>query len=158
MNILDTEAMIESQRPGHQCGVFDRPCIHHNSMHCLACCIRDGQRREMKPPSNKDRLPEITAVLADIRLERRRQLAKWGEQHHPNGTGIGPYWSERAEVEQQMNATRVERGTLTWLDILAEEVYEAFAEYDYEKLRAELIQVAAVATAWAEDLDGRPTD
>jgi hypothetical protein len=95
------------------------------------------------------------AVTGEIRVERDRQNTKWGEQNHPMGTGIGPYWAERAEVEKQVNDYRVERGTLTWLDILAEEVYEAFAESDLYKLRTELIQVAAVAVAWVEALDRR---
>lgn len=42
-----------------------------------------------------------------------------------------------------------------WRTILAEEVYEAFAETDPARLRHELVQVAAVAAAWVEDIDSR---
>jgi hypothetical protein len=39
--------------------------------------------------------------------------------------------------------------------VLDEEVWEAFAESDPAKLRAELVQVAAVAFRWIEALDAR---
>jgi len=99
-------------------------------------------------------------VLVEVRNERRRQDEKWGVQSHPDGTGIGPYWSERAEAQKDMNAMAVERGALTWRGILEEEVFEAFAESDKALLRAELLQVAAVAIAWVEHNDrqkGEPT-
>jgi hypothetical protein len=48
-------------------------------------------------------------------------------------------------------------GKGTWLDILTEEVAEAFAETDTKALRAELVQVAAVALAWVEAIDCRKT-
>jgi hypothetical protein len=92
-------------------------------------------------------------VLSAVWDERDLQDIKWGEQTHPNGTGLGPYWASRADLEKQMNAYRVERQSLTWLDILAEEVFEAFAEHDPALLRAELIQVAAVAVAWVQAID-----
>jgi hypothetical protein len=46
-------------------------------------------------------------------------------------------------------------GYLDWLHILREEVAEAFAESDPAKLRAELVQVAAVAVNWVEAIDRR---
>jgi hypothetical protein len=48
---------------------------------------------------------------------------------------------------------RAAHGEVTWLDILLEEVAEAFAESDLVKLRTELIQVAAVAVRWVEAID-----
>lgn len=73
--------------------------------------------------------------------ERRRQLARWGAQHH------GPEW---------------------WLAILTEEVGE-FSEAILElrwsdgdpaervaHMRDELVQVAAVALSALADLDGHP--
>ncbi|MER6951259.1 hypothetical protein ABT294_45315 [Nonomuraea sp. NPDC000554] len=47
------------------------------------------------------------------------------------------------------------RGELSWRHILHEEVLEAFAEDDPELLRAELVQVAAVAVKWVQALDRR---
>lgn len=48
-------------------------------------------------------------------------------------------------------------GVLAWRDVLLEEVHEALAESDQDRLRAELLQVAAVCAAWISDIDSRPT-
>jgi hypothetical protein len=45
------------------------------------------------------------------------------------------------------------RETLTWADILEEEIAEALAESDPVKLRAELVQSGAVIVAWIEAID-----
>jgi hypothetical protein len=54
-----------------------------------------------------------------------------------------------------MNDYFVSTKQLTWRDILLEEVYEAFAETDSDRLREELIQVAAVALSWVDAIDRR---
>jgi hypothetical protein len=98
--------------------------------------------------------PGVKAFAEEIDAERQRQLAKFGEQHHRDGTG---------NKSQQDDAERARRwcqdafgaGYGTWADILAEEVAEAFAERDHTKLRAELLQIAAVCAAWVHDLDSR---
>lgn len=46
-------------------------------------------------------------------------------------------------------------GQVTWADVLAEETAEAISEEDPAKLRAELVQVASVATRWIASLDRR---
>jgi hypothetical protein len=51
------------------------------------------------------------------------------------------------------------RGGLTWGHILIEEVAEAIEAATVEppnRLRAELLQVAAVALRWADAIDHRP--
>lgn len=99
--------------------------------------------------------PEPTAyVLGDITEERERQDAKWGEQNHPDGTG-GTTMVMLADLRRDVADRAAKAGALTWKHILAEEVYEAFAESDVDKLRTELIQVAAVAVGWVEALDRR---
>lgn len=68
-------------------------------------------------------------VLLDIKAERARQDRKFGDQ-----TG---------------------HSDLFWNVVLGEEVGEvatALVENDLDNLRDELIQVAAVAVAWAENL------
>ncbi|MEV5953753.1 hypothetical protein AB0M11_08240 [Streptomyces sp. NPDC051987] len=100
--------------------------------------------------------PSVTTdrVLSEVLAERIRQDQKWGEQNHNDGTG---------NKSQQHDADRARRwcqdafgsGYGTWSMILAEEVAEANAERDPAKLRAELIQVAAVAVAWIEAIDRR---
>ena len=99
------------------------------------------------PTDRPDILPEIAA-------ERARQDAKWGEQNHPDGTGnAGDAHVARLAKSWCDNAAK--RGALTYRHILDEEVQEAFAESDPAKLRAELVQVAAVAVAWIECIDRR---
>lgn len=80
-------------------------------------------------------------MLVEVRRERTRQHDKWGEQNHDDG------W---------------------WTAILAEEVGEAAqaalqahfpddGSKTLDDLREELIQVAAVAVAWIEAIDRRPS-
>jgi hypothetical protein len=93
-------------------------------------------------------------VLAEIQAERERQDAKWGEQNHPDGTG--GLEARRIAAEARANCqAAAERGTVTWLLISDEEHCEALAESDPVKLRAELIQDAAVKVAWIAAIDRR---
>lgn len=99
-------------------------------------------------------------VLGEVVEERIRQDEKWGVQDYPMGTGDRPGLSlaEAVAHADEMRRTCDEAFTLgvgTWLHILDEEVAEASAESDPEKLRAELLQVAAVAVAMVEALDRR---
>lgn len=107
-------------------------------------------------------------VLREIGDERLRQIAKWGEQSHPDGTspGAAPFRHtdvnldlrtgvEVANILRRRCDKRFRDGIGTWLDILLEEVGEALAEDEPEKLREELLQVAAVAVAWVEAIDRR---
>lgn len=94
------------------------------------------------------------AFFNDVTTERKRQLAKWGDQRHPDGTGLIGSQSnaEAARIHTQRAAAK---GEVTWQHILAEEVFEAFAEADPNTLRTELVQVAAVIAAWIGDIDRR---
>lgn len=95
-------------------------------------------------------------VLAEVAAERARQDAKWGEQNHPDGTARnGRSDRELADVSRRLCQSAAAAGMVTWRDILDEEMREAFAEDDPAKLRAELVQVAAVAVAWIEAIDRR---
>ncbi|MGH7240399.1 MAG: hypothetical protein ACREHG_10125 [Candidatus Saccharimonadales bacterium] len=106
-------------------------------------------------------------IELEIKLELARQFVKWGEQNHPNGTGkdvkfLGqvnlPTWGticERAHFKCDYNA---EDHKETFLDILLEEVAEAFCEANPKNLRAELIQVIAVCVTWIESIDRRIVD
>lgn len=96
-----------------------------------------------------------TDTLGDVFDERVRQHLKWGEQHHEDGSGSSG-WGLSADLWKAYNDNQVQlTGDTDWTGILLEEVYEAVAETDLKKLRAELIQVAAVAVAWVEDIDSR---
>jgi hypothetical protein len=94
------------------------------------------------------------SIAEEILSEVDRQVDQWGEQNHPDGTGIAED-AARAERVKVMNDYFVSTKQLTWRDILLEEVYEAFAETDSDRLREELIQVAAVALSWVDAIDRR---
>ncbi|MEU4781059.1 hypothetical protein [Micromonospora sp. NPDC023633] len=100
--------------------------------------------------------PVVYGVLAEVLDERRRQDAKWGEQNHPDGTARNG-WADRelADVSRRLCQDAAGLGLVTWRHILDEEMREVFAEEDPAKLRAELLQVAAVAVAWVEAIDRR---
>jgi hypothetical protein len=98
-------------------------------------------------------LSKTPAVLEEIFDERRRQENLFPDQHLPNGTTqrrarIAQFSKEICENERQT-------GTLTWRHVLEEEFDEALCEEDEDRLREELVQVAAVAVRWIEDIDLR---
>lgn len=112
------------------------------------------------------------AVLNEVATERTR----FGEQNHPD---LDPRdisfvahheYARRAARWKEINTERAQptitpgrcrehpdepRSHTAWDGILLEKVYEALAESDPEKLRAELVHVAAVAVAWAQAIDQR---
>lgn len=93
-------------------------------------------------------------VLSDVIAERQRQHARWGRQSHPDGTGGLAAVQQREAAQRYCDELSV-AGLLTWRAILEEEVAEAIAEVDHDRLREELVQVAAVAVQWIEALDRR---
>jgi hypothetical protein len=100
--------------------------------------------------------PGLAGHMAEVDAERQRQLAKWGDQHHPNGTGMN-YQRHLADEERAACQAAFRNGRGTWRHVLAEEVAEAFAEKGPAFLRTELVQCAAVIQAWIADIDSRPT-
>ncbi|MGH3240885.1 MAG: hypothetical protein ACRDNL_10910, partial [Spirillospora sp.] len=117
---------------------------------------RDSEREPMSHP------PTLTAVEREVRAERERIQACWGEQNHPDGTGpraVCPgrliYAQEAADDARRATNAAAKRGDLTWKHVLTAEVFEAFAEDDPEELRGELVQVVAVALEWIDALDRR---
>lgn len=101
-----------------------------------------------------DAITTTVAVLDEIREERTRQDARWGEQNWPDGTGTEKDATISRLTRQLCDAAH-RAGDVTWRHILLEEVYEATAEEDLVALRAELVQVAAVAVNWIEAIDRR---
>ncbi|MFD5220289.1 hypothetical protein ACFWMH_21895 [Streptomyces tendae] len=107
--------------------------------------------------------PGVRAFAEEIDAERQRQLAKFGDQHHPDGTGprtaaiVGMlcHADDAATYARAACQAAARRGETTWRLVFAEEVLEALAESDPTALRAELVQVAAVCAAWIADLDSR---
>jgi len=93
-------------------------------------------------------------IAEDVIDERYNQLKKWGEQHHPDGTGFS-YIDTHVDAVKRDNDYAAEHGGSNWAAILLEEIMESFDEKDEVKLRKELIQSAAVIFAWVEDIDSR---
>jgi len=98
-------------------------------------------------------------IYADIYAERQYQINKWGEQHRNLGMG-GKTWQTRADkakarcdAQEKNSQSPNADDKATWLAVLEEEFCEAMAESDYAAIRAELIQVAAVAVAIIEDIE-----
>lgn len=93
-------------------------------------------------------------VAAEVAAERARQDAQWGEQNHPDGTHHA--FAPLADAQRARTNRLAGEACLTWREILEEEVLEALAcDPGSPELRAELVQVAAVATAWVECIDRR---
>ena len=102
-------------------------------------------------------------ALAEVEAERLRQFARYGTNEGlADGTGPGVRWAlteEAADVEHEFRldyeSHERQHGAPTWMHLVREEVAEAFLETDPARLRAELIQVAALCVSWVEKLDTR---
>jgi ADP-ribose pyrophosphatase YjhB (NUDIX family) len=97
----------------------------------------------------------LARVLAAVTAERAAQDARWGMQELPDGTGAEGAVADADRAKREVSEAH-DRGELSWRHILHEEVLEAYAESGSERLRAELVQVAAVAVKWIQALDRRP--
>ena len=100
--------------------------------------------------------PGLKTFAEAVDTERQAQLAKWGDQRHADGTGAEHYVAMADEAREDVERFVAQHSGPEWALILLEEVYEALAEADPAKLRAELVQVAAVCAAWIVDLNSRP--
>lgn len=112
-------------------------------------------------------MSKTNRVLAEVHHERLRQDARWGQQNHSTyfQDAVVAYtqeYREKAELYKLTNDARIEyynrKGAApdrncTWDTIWLEEVFEALAEEDPQKRRAELVQAAAVAVAMIECID-----
>lgn len=97
---------------------------------------------------------QVRDVVLEVDRERDRQDEKWGQQNHPNGR-VGGRIEHEAAIEARFRCQSNGPGEDNWRDILDEEIAEAYAATSDAELRAELVQVAAVAVAWVETIDRR---
>lgn len=119
----------------------------------------------------------MVAVLRDVADERARQHDKWGQQDHlsldralverPGGCTPERMAEEfeiptadRARSKCQLRGVRPDGDPDAWASILVEELCEAVEagvlyHPSESAMRAELVQVAAVAVAWIEAIDRR---
>lgn len=94
----------------------------------------------------------ISHILNDIVAEVGAQLQKWGDQHHPIGTGSSVQSMEAEYYRARCKAAAAD-GSITWEHILQEEIAEAFAESNFSLLRNELVQSAAVIVSMIRDIE-----
>ena len=107
-------------------------------------------------------------VLADVAEHRAEQRARYGDNADlADGTGPGVRWlhtfpvmscNSTAElIEVRLRQEYESHGEVapSWMHLVREEVAEAFQESDPVRLRAELVQVAALCVSWCETLDAR---
>lgn len=104
------------------------------------------------------------AILELVFEERQRQEARYGHANVTleNGSGPETRWlapftgQSAAEIQEILRRDyeefEEETGQPTWVHLIREEIAEAFEEDDPVRLKAELIQVAALCVSWAERL------
>ena len=155
----------ESQRWRDECHDAGHPddedCYEHDPVLALVALRAKVAAAEAHP------------VVLELAEERTRQTAKHGDQSHlPDGTGAALWLSMdddyirrhgirrdnlAAWAKSRTDAASQSQGdgSITFEHILTEEWAEAIAESDPDALRAELVQVAAVAVQWVEAIDLR---
>ncbi|MCL6734407.1 hypothetical protein [Streptomyces neyagawaensis] len=96
--------------------------------------------------------PGMRDFAEAVDAERQRQLAQFGDQHHPILRGLHSA-ALFEDMAQGLRAANDDPAQRCWMTILLEEAYEAGAEGDLTKFRAEVVQIAAVCQAIITDLD-----
>jgi hypothetical protein len=102
----------------------------------------------------RDHVARQRRILEEIVAERDAQDALFGVQDIPDGTGRDQF-RVLADAHRLECDTAFAIGTGTYRHVFVEEVYEALAESDPVKLRAEMVQVVAVGVKWLEAIDRR---
>jgi hypothetical protein len=133
----------------------------------VQCPLNFNHGNMERRPDVNETLPSkyknIVGIFEEIRAERKRQDEKFGEQNHPM---LGVYLDMFSDCKRKQfpstaalknalerSRKRIKTDMFGWLDILFEEVCEAFLETEPEKQREEMIQVAVVAVEIIEYLD-----
>lgn len=123
------------------------------------CAVHGG-------PMYGDDACQTHIVLEEVKAERARQFRQYGTNDDlQDGTGrqarwLKPYTGAPAFIVERQLRDEYEEyektyGAPTWARLVREEIAEAFAESNPVRLRAELLQVAALAVSWVETLDTR---
>lgn len=109
----------------------------------------------------------LEKILDEIRAERARQDAKWGQQDHPSLTpyilnnltdsvDYPSYYDLPLEAIAKENCEDAfKHGEGSYAHIAVEEMCEVVAAPNDDLRREELIQLAAVCAAWIESIDRR---
>jgi hypothetical protein len=136
---------------------------HQRTIECLAWDEIKRLRAEIESLRGAPVVAgELTpkTVFDEVKAELTRAQAKFPDQHLPNFPERMDWDHAAAERDQAQELTDRchASGVVTWWHVLREEIYEAFAESNPAKLRAELVQVAAMAIRWIEDLESAPVE
>ncbi|MBP2323304.1 hypothetical protein JOF56_003689 [Kibdelosporangium banguiense] len=107
----------------------------------------------IKDTETVEATPETPYVLGDVSEERSLQVYRDGVLSLPDNTGVA--WLAAAGEAFRITTEREREGLLCWPDLVLKDVFATLAQDDPGALRSMLIQLAATATAWAEDLDRR---
>lgn len=108
----------------------------------LAGILRNAADEIERLRSKEMLVPDtLQNAIASVVAERRRQDAKWGEQNHIPALWMPILGEEYGELCQAVLETHFDNGP------------ELRAKGGYENMRAEAVQVAAVAVAFVEYLD-----
>ena len=105
----------------------------------------------------------VEETLMLVLAERERQFKRYGTNAGlADGTGPNVSWALPLSRRQAVGIERVFRndyeeyesvhGAPTWMHLVREEVAEAFAEEDPDKLVKELTQVAALCCSWIQQI------
>lgn len=122
-------------------------CPHHGGPYINGQCITE-------------------VVLELVRNERTRQFQKYGTNaKQVDGTGPDIPWAEPFTRDSAVALECGFRsdydntvGPVTWMQLIREEVAEAFQEADPDRLSTELIQVAALCVSWVEKISMRDNE
>ena len=140
-------------------------------MEAVKCLIEDGVcLLHGNPEVTPDECTTVR-VLKEVFRERVAQFTQYGtndsledgtgpEEEWLRGCGVNLDFRTGREIErlfraQYEYAERTKARGLTWMHLVREEVAEAFAEEDPDRLRAELLQVAALCVSWIVSIDKR---
>ena len=104
---------------------------------------------------------ETNKILNEILEERERQDKEWGIQNYPSiiptiksSSEASDYYGVPHEYVAKSNCDEACRAnSLTWADILVEELAESINSPDDSHRRKELIQLAACCVANIESID-----
>jgi hypothetical protein len=99
--------------------------------------------------------PHVAHILAEIAAEMDRAAELYPDcVSLPDGTGAGMYHHQLAIARHACERAHRE-GRVTHRHILEEEFLEAMCETEPARLRAELVQLAAMALKHIADIDRR---
>ncbi|KQO98361.1 hypothetical protein [Leifsonia sp. Leaf264] len=105
--------------------------------------------RRQEPPRDE----RFSTAASEAVAEAHRSVTLHGYRPDLPVGGDGELQWVIANDAKERTDRHTEEGTLTWEHILREEIEEAFAETDPQKIRAEMVQVAAVALKIIDAID-----